>query len=302
LVLDRLTLRQDLVDARGNVLASRGQVVSADTIREAMERAKPAPRRMLAETFVARDIHTVLAEAVYQHLFRGIGEQARVARAILAVELPAVLFDELLAVKAADTLRYQHSLVTAAVATRMLTAAVGEPRALPEVSAAALLHDLGMRHVAHQLAPGKDFLLPGEVMDVAAHPLLGAYHLAGVLGDHPAVAAALFHHWRCGQGYPRVRTAPPRSVEVIAVAAEFAALTQPRPFRSNPYTARGAADVLVAEALSGDADLSAVKLLVHALRGGLGSVRELKFAREREGQAPELNRYRRVVGVGGRPQ
>ena len=41
---------------------------------------------------------------------------------------------------------------------------------------------------------------------------------------------------------------PPRSMEVVSVASAFAALTQPRPFRSGAYDARGAADVLVAEA------------------------------------------------------
>jgi hypothetical protein len=126
---------------------------------------------------------------------------------------------------------------------------------------------------------------------VASHPLIGAYLLAAVLGAHPAVSAALSHHWRCGQGYPALARSPSRSVEVISVASAFAALTEPRAFRHDPYDARGASDVLVTEALGRRADANTVKLLVHALRGGRGDPRSVRFGREREGHGPEHNEY-----------
>jgi response regulator RpfG family c-di-GMP phosphodiesterase len=114
--------------------------------------------------------------------------------------------------------------------------------------AAALLHDLGMRHVPAYLAGNGDALDPKEVQELAAHPLLGAWHLSRVLGRHPAVDAALAQHWRGGRGYPTLPQRPSRAVDAVAVASAFAALTQARSFRSQPYDARGAADVLIAEA------------------------------------------------------
>jgi hypothetical protein len=84
-------------------------------------------------------------------------------------------------------------------------------------------------------------------------------------------------------------------MEVIAVASAFAALTQPRPFRSAAYDARGAADVLVSEATVGQADANTVKLLVHALRGGDGDPRAIRFGRERGGHGPDVNRHVHVA-------
>src|SRR6266508_3260965 len=160
---------------------------------------------------------------------------------------------------------------------------------------AALLHDLGMRHLPARLLRQRERLGCDDSVRVAAHPLLGAYHLAKLLGPHPAVAAAQSHHWRCGQGYPTLGRAPSRTIEVISVASAFAALTQPRPFRPGLYDARGASDVLAAEAMGGHADANTVKLLVHALRGGRGDPRSIRFGREREGHGPDVNRYVHVA-------
>lgn len=288
---DRITLAQDLVDCRGRVLGRKGLVLSTEGIDEAAAAARPAPPRPLSETFVAEDLHLPLGHPTYRHLFRGPGVQSGVARALLAVQLPDSLFDELAVLKTADPGRYRHAVATAAVATRMLTAAVGEARSLPELAGAALLHDLGMRYLPPGLARTTGHLGPEEVRDISAHPFLGAYHLARVLGRHPAVEAALSHHWRMGQGYPRLARPPSRSMEVVAVASAFAALTQPRAFRSEPYDARGAVDLLVADAASGTADPNTVKLLVHALRGGEGEARLVRFGRERHGHAPVVNRH-----------
>ena len=74
-----------------------------------------------------------------------------------------------------------------------------------------------------------------------------------------------------------------------------AALTQPRPFREAVYDARGAVDVLVAEAKAGQADANTVKLLAHALRGGAGDPRAIRFGRERGGHGPEVHRYEHVL-------
>ena len=294
-MFDRVTLAHDLADCRGRVLGRKGLVVSAESVQEAAAVARPQAVRPLAETFVAEDLRLPLSEPSYRHLFSGPGVQAGVARAVLAAKLPEALFDELAAMKTADPGRYRHALATAAVATRMLTATVGEARSLPELSAAALLHDLGMRHVRARIARATDALRPEEAVEVSLHPMLGGWHLACVLGRHPAVDSALTHHWCMGQGYPRLSRPPSRSLEVVAVASVFTALTQPRPFRSEPYDARGAVDLLVAEAAAGRADPTSVRLLVHALRGGDGEARHVRFGKERPGHTPVVNRYTPVA-------
>src|SRR3990172_5554201 len=90
---------------------------------------------------------------------------------------------------------------------------------------------------------------------------------------------------------PRLPRPPPRAVQVVAVASAFTALTQMRAFRSEPFDARGAADVLISETARSRADLNTVRLLVHALRGARGEVGLVSFGRERLGHAPVVNRY-----------
>jgi HD-GYP domain-containing protein (c-di-GMP phosphodiesterase class II) len=205
------------------------------------------------------------------------------------------LVEEMAAAKLSDPIRYRHALSAAAITARMILAAAGTARASPQIAAAALLHDLGMRHVSPRVTRAPDSLRGEDTMEVVQHPLLGAFQLARLLGDHPAVEAALAHHWRDGQGYPDLTVAPSPSTDVVAVASAFAALTQGRAYRSEPFDARGAADVLVGEAASGHADPFAVKLLVHALRGGEGSVGAVRFARSRQGVSPAVNRHTRIT-------
>jgi hypothetical protein len=290
-VFDRLILTEELVDCRGEVLAARGAVLSPESIAEAASRAVVAARRPLGDTPLAADVDVPLDEPAYRHVFQGDDARDAVRRALLAIELPDSLVEELLALRRAASPIHAHAFTAAATAVRMLQGAVGPAKGIPELAAAALLHDVGMRHVPIRLSRLRERLGRDESARVAAHPLLGAYHLARVLGPHPAVQAALGHHWRCGQGYPTLGSAPTRSMEVISVASAFAALTQPRPYRSGAYDARGAADVLVAEAQAGQADANTVKLLVHVLRGGAGDPRQIRFGRERGGHGPDVNRH-----------
>jgi hypothetical protein len=294
-VFDRLILTDELVDFRGEVIAPRGVVLSPESIAEAAAAARPLPRLPLADTPLAPDVDVPLGDHAYRHLFAEGDTREAVRRTLLAIRLPEPLFEELLALRRAASPIHGHAVATAAVTVRMLLCVVGEARGVPDLAAAALLHDLGMRHLPVRLGRLRERLGRDETLRVAAHPLMGAYHVARVLGVHPAVSAALGHHWRCGQGYPNLTTEPTRSMQVVAVASAFAALTQPRPFRSAAYDARGAADVLVTEAIGGHADANTVKLLVQALRGGAGDPRTIRFGRERGGHGPDVNRHVHVA-------
>jgi HD-GYP domain-containing protein (c-di-GMP phosphodiesterase class II) len=294
-MFDRITLELDLIDCRGEVLARKGRVLSPESIEEAARKAVVGRRVALSATAQRSEVAAPLADPAYAHLFGDASVRQAVEHALLEVRLPQVLFEELTAVQRANPLLYRHGMATAAIAARMLLAAVGDSRGLPDLAAAGLLHDLGMRHVSMKLVRNRDRLTRLEAAEIAAHPLIGAYHLACLLGNHPAVAAAHSHHARCGQGYPSLPAPPPRAAEVVAVASAFAALTQPRPFRSDRFDVRAAADVLVEEARAGTADTNTVKLLIHALRGGQGDPRAVRFGGQRGGQVPEVNRHTPVA-------
>jgi HD-GYP domain-containing protein (c-di-GMP phosphodiesterase class II) len=293
-MFDRVRLGADLVDCRGVVLAPAGFVLSPQSIEEAARSAVPPTRYPLPTAQRAR-LLAPLDQPAYRHLFAPPGVRDRVARALAAVALPGALHDELGAMEREAPALLWHGQVTAAVATRLLLTAAGEAPRLSELAVAALLHDLGMRHLPRRLSGDGEGLEPEDAALVAQHPLSGAWHLARVLGRHPAVAAAHAHHWRAGQGYPRLPTPPSRAVEVISVASAFAAMTQPRPFRSEPWEVRSACDLLVAEARGRTADEGTVRLLVHALRGGQGDPRAVRFGASRGGPEPAVNHHAPVA-------
>ena len=300
-MFDRITLRRDLTDCQGHVLAPRGFVVSTGSIVEAAESVVPGAAEPIGGTPLVEDLQQPLTDPTYRHLFRNDGIRDGVTRVVRSARLPPVLVAELAAMKRSDPPRYRHALASAAVTVRMLEVGAGRTRMPAELAAAALLHDIGMHHVPARVVRHPESLHGDDSLEVVQHPLLGAYHLACVLGDHPAVEAALTHHWREGQGYPDLPSPPSPSVEVVAVASAFAALTHARAYRSDAYDARGAVDLLVAEAASGFAEPFAVKLLVHALRGGDGELGSLRFARGRPGHRPMVNHHTRIsVPVVGR--
>jgi HD-GYP domain-containing protein (c-di-GMP phosphodiesterase class II) len=294
-MFDRVKLRRNLTDCAGKLVAGAGTVISVASIQEAAAAARPAAVTPLSDTFVAEDLAEVLREPAHAHLLRGDSIADRVCQVVESAALPQTLLEELAAAKLLEPVRYRHALATAVVTTRLVLAATGSGRASPQIAAAGLLHDIGMRHVPPRVTATPDSLHGEDALEIAQHPFLGAYQLARVLGNHPAVEAALAHHWRDGQGYPDLAERPSPTSEVVAVASAFAALTHARAYRSDPFGERGAVDVLVAEAASGHADPFAVKLLVHAMRGGEGQMSALRFARSRPGAAPEVNRHTRIA-------
>lgn len=290
-MFDRITTRRDLVGCRGQVLARHGLVISPESIAEAAAAARPGPGVALAETPVVDDVEAAVGDPAHRHLLRTPAARAAVGRVLLAIRLPPAAWEEVEAQRRTDPMRHRHALATGVVTSRLLAVGAGESRVLPEVAASAILHDFGMRHVASRVARGAQPLHAEDAREVAQHPFLGAWHLARLLGPHPAVEAALAHHWCKGQGYPDLMRAPTRATEVIAVASAYVALTQDRSYRSNPFDPRGAVDVLVAEAGAARFDPSTVKLLVHALRGGQGEARSVRFGRARHVQVPLVNHH-----------
>ena len=269
--------------------------MSVESIAEAAAQARPGSVTPVSDTFIADDIGDVLREPALCHLLRTEVVVSAVRGVIESAALPQPLVEEMAAAKLLDPVRYRHALSSAVVTTRLILAAAGTARASPQIAVAALLHDIGMRHVPARVVGTADSLHGEDAVEVAQHPLLGAFQLARQLGEHPAVEAALAHHWRDGQGYPDLPERPSPTTEVVGVASAYSALTQGRAYRSEPFEARGAADLLIAEAASGHADPFAVKLLVHAMRGGEGPINGLRFARARQGMSPVVNRHTRIA-------
>ena len=286
-------LTRDLVAATGKLVASRGEIVDLGYLKEIAARApRDVKQRALHETKVSDAVLESFDAPPLQHLAGPPDARAQIADAICEVRFPDAVWQELEVLRDEDPLRFQHAVWTAVVSARLFRAALGEAPGLSRLVGGALVHDIGMRLAAQRLRFKRDHLTPNEALALEDHPIVGALILASALGDAPAVHFALLHHTRAGFGYPRVNGKPPlRGLDLVSVASAFAALIAPRPFRQQPFNARGAADQLCDEAQAGYFDARAVRLLIHCMRGAKGPMNGLKRPRTATGFRPARNHH-----------
>jgi hypothetical protein len=291
--LSGTVLTRDLVSADGRLVASRGEVVDLTTLKDVAGRAPRGQReRPLFETTHAEAVLEAFDSAALQHLAGREAMRALAADVLADVRFPQPIWDELEALRHQDGPRYQHAIYSGIAAARLFRAALGTAPGLSRLVGGALVHDIGMLHVAVRLRFKRDYLTRAEALALENHPILGAMLLASVLGDAPAVHFALLHHTRAGWGYPRVQTHPPlRGLDLVSVSGAFAAMVSPRSFRLTPFSPRGAVDQLIDDAEAGHFDARAVRLLVHCLRGGAGSIQELQLPRKHTGFRPPVNHH-----------
>jgi HD-GYP domain-containing protein (c-di-GMP phosphodiesterase class II) len=105
---------------------------------------------------------------------------------------------------------------------------------LEELRLGARLHDVGKLAVAHGVLLKPGALTTSELVQIRAHPRVGA-RLVGASDDlRGALPYVLYHHERWdGGGYPEghAGAAIPLGARILAVADAFDAMTCDRPYR-----------------------------------------------------------------------
>jgi HD-GYP domain-containing protein (c-di-GMP phosphodiesterase class II) len=105
---------------------------------------------------------------------------------------------------------------------------------LDELRLGAALHDVGKVALRHEVLHKPGRLDEDELAHVRAHPVEGAWLIAGVRSLVRALPYVLFHHERWdGKGYPTRRAGAEIPVEgrILALADAFDAMTSERPYR-----------------------------------------------------------------------
>lgn len=105
---------------------------------------------------------------------------------------------------------------------------------LAELRLGAALHDVGKVNVRPEVLAKPGALDEPELAEIRAHPVEGAWLIAGVRSFVPALPYVLFHHERWdGAGYPTRRQGHeiPLEGRILAVADAFDAMTSARPYR-----------------------------------------------------------------------
>jgi HD-GYP domain-containing protein (c-di-GMP phosphodiesterase class II) len=104
---------------------------------------------------------------------------------------------------------------------------------LAELRLGAALHDVGKVNVRPEVLAKPGRLDDAELAEVRAHPVEGAWLIAGISSFAVALPYVLFHHERWdGLGYPTRRAGLdiPLEGRLLAVADAFDAMTSPRPY------------------------------------------------------------------------
>ncbi len=105
---------------------------------------------------------------------------------------------------------------------------------LEQLHLGAALHDVGKVNIRPEVLAKPGPLDESELAEIRAHPVEGAWLIAGVRSFAPALPYVLFHHERWdGAGYPTRRAGREIPVEgrILAVADAFDAMTSARPYR-----------------------------------------------------------------------
>jgi HD-GYP domain-containing protein (c-di-GMP phosphodiesterase class II) len=108
-----------------------------------------------------------------------------------------------------------------------------EQDALADLRLGAALHDVGKVNVRAGVLEKPGRLDEVELAEVRAHPVEGAWLIAGIPTLAAALPYVLFHHERWdGTGYPtrRAGTEIPLEGRLLAVADAFDAMTSARPY------------------------------------------------------------------------
>jgi putative two-component system response regulator len=139
------------------------------------------------------------------------------------------------AVEACDPYTRGHSARVARMAYEVgVRLDCGEAR-LSLLRLGGALHDVGKLAVSDAVLHKPGPLTPTELVEVRAHPEIGARMVALDRAFRPALPGVLYHHERWdGQGYPtgRAGSAIPLEARILAVVDSFDAMTSDRPYRS----------------------------------------------------------------------
>ncbi len=129
----------------------------------------------------------------------------------------------------------QHSERVAAHAATVARRLGWDDRQLEELALGAALHDVGKVALPRDVLAKPGALDPVEMEHVRAHPVEGAWLIAGFPTLASALPYVLFHHERWdGSGYPTRRAGESIPVEgrLLAVVDAFDAMTSSRPYRA----------------------------------------------------------------------
>ncbi len=184
------------------------------------------------------------------------------------------------AMRACDSSLEGHSVRVACHAEAIARRLGWSDDRLAALRIGAALHDVGKTSIRPGVLQKPGRLDSAELAAVRAHPVEGAWLIAGVQAFEPALPYVLFHHERWdGGGYPTGRrgTEIPLEGRILAVADAFDAMTSLRPYRDSLSTTEAALEVDRCAGTQFDPELAEIFVEAHSA-GEIATERTIALA------------------------
>jgi HD-GYP domain-containing protein (c-di-GMP phosphodiesterase class II) len=196
--------------------------------------------------------------------------------------------------KTNDPYTYRHSLVVAALVTRMAIDFQSYYNYSLQAASVVPSHDIGKLTIPLETLQKTDFLNMQEIQRLREHVLAGCILLTYYIGEQDPITCQIayeHHEYINGEGYPRRIKQNNELVQLVTVCDKFDALVSPRPYRQEHYTPRAALELICDAAGEGKVNWDCAKLLISYNRADKPPIDKLVVSKERRGKEPENNKY-----------
>lgn len=283
----------DLYDIYGQILVKANQKITRTL-------GKPSiiidPKNFqneipLSETSIAKDLKEIVSSGIYAVIFSDRADLDHVIEIAEKTKFVPEIIEELKRIKQNLPITYHHILAVSALSIKISLDLNYNPF---EIAKIGFAHDLGKSRLPKEILEKDGPLSHYEFSIIQTHPLAEYILLSHYLKNPKSfIAYASFsHHERCdGSGYPRGIRRLNKYIQSLIPCDIFDALVSPRPYRSSPYTARAALDLLLDEARIGKIDRKYVLCLISYMRKCKPNLGNVVISDEKRDPPPLINYY-----------
>ncbi len=244
-----MAIGQDIFDGEGTVVFERHRILNQQAIMELSRLGYPGiyiddefTQGIVIQEVISPEIRRESLKAVHDVFMTG-NEAGSIEEQMFHKSIDSVV-DELLSngdvmVNMIDIKSYADYIYFHSINVAMISAMIGcrmglSKEQLKELTAGAMLHDIGERFIDENLLKTQRVLTDEERATIAQHPKLGYEYLNRTYHFAPEITLCVLEHheWYNGEGYPLRRSGEeiPLYGRIIKVADSYDAMVSNRPF------------------------------------------------------------------------
>ena len=286
---------QILYDINGTLLVKTDQAISEKVIEEVIKQNKiESSQILLAQTNIINDIIEKINSGIYKTMFSDNKTSDKVIDILAQTSFAKLMIRELENLKLNLPGTYNHILVVAALSIKICLDLNTEEFDPHRIAKIGLVHDIGKSRLPAAIIEKDKPLTHEEFKIIQTHPWIDHLLISHYLNTTKSFVAkaALCHHERLdGSGYPLGIAKINNYVQTIIPCDIFDALISQRPYRSEPFTARAALDLLLEESKKGKINSKFVKCLISYSRKDKPHYKSVNPSQTNRDAPPKINYY-----------